>query len=797
MLVPVKWLKDYVDIKFDPKGFADAMTMSGSKVEGIEELGKEIENVVVGKILKTEKHPDADKLTVAQCDVGTEVIQIVTGADNIKEGDYIPIAKHGSTLPGGVKIKKGKLRGVESNGMMCSAQELALDLDKVSENMLDGIYILDGEYPLGADIKDILGLNDTVVEFEITNNRPDCLSILGVARETAATFGVAMKYPDTGFKENSENIKDYIDIEVKNSELCPRYMARMVKNIVIKDSPAWMQERLIKAGVRPINNIVDITNFVMLELGHPMHAFDYRDLEDKKIIVRNAAPGEKITTLDETERKLDESILVIADGKKPTGIAGVMGGYGSEIKNDTTAIIFESANFNPVNIRMTSKKLGLRTEASSRYEKGIDPELAEMALNRACSLVCRLGAGEIVGGSIDIYPAPVKARKLRLNIKKVNDFIGVQDITKEMVIGYFKALEFKAEMADGDLEVTVPTFRDDVEGEADLIEEIARLYGYDKIPVKLMDTTFTQGGKNNRQVIRDLAKSNMAAQGLYEVVTYTFVSPAVYNKINLKAENPLRNAIKLLNPLGEDQSIMRTTIIPNMLEVVSRNYNMKVSEGRFFELSKVYLAEELTVEKLAEERETLTIGMYGDVDFFDLKGVIENLMDELHIDKYRILSSNNDSMHPGRTAELLINNRRIGCLGEVHPEVLDKYDIPVRVYIAELNFEEILRQCNMNIKYKALPKYPSVARDIAIVVAEEITAGQIEEIIRNKGGKLVEDVKFFDIYRGSQIKEGYKSMAYSIVYRSDEKTLSEEDITRVHNKIISSLENQIGAELRQ
>ncbi|HRU42639.1 MAG TPA: phenylalanine--tRNA ligase subunit beta, partial [Candidatus Diapherotrites archaeon] len=389
MLVPVKWLKDYVDIKFDSKGFAEAMTMSGSKVEGIEELGKEIENVVVGKILKTEKHPDADKLTVAQCDVGTEVIQIVTGADNIKEGDYIPIAKHGSTLPGGVKIKKGKLRGIESNGMMCSAQELALDLDKVPADMLDGIYILDGEYPLGADIKVILGLNDAVVEFEITNNRPDCLSILGIAREAAATFGVAMKYPDTGFKENADNIKDYIDIEVKNSELCPRYMARMVKNIVIKDSPAWMQERLIKAGVRPINNIVDITNFVMLEYGHPMHAFDYRDLEDKKIIVRNAMPGEKILTLDETERKLDESMLVIADGKKPTGIAGVMGGYGSEIKNDTTAIIFESANFNPVNIRLTSKKLGLRTEASSRYEKGIDPELAEKALNRACSLVCQ------------------------------------------------------------------------------------------------------------------------------------------------------------------------------------------------------------------------------------------------------------------------------------------------------------------------------------------------------------------------------------------------------------------------
>lgn len=796
MLVPMKWLKDYVDIEVDSKSYVDAMTMSGSKVEAISELGKEIENVVVGKILKIESHPAADKLIIGQVDVGTEVIQIVTGANNIKEGDYIPIAKHGSTLPGGVKIKKGKLRGIESNGMMCSAQELALDLDNLPEDMLDGIYILDKEYPLGADIKEILGLNDAVIEFEITNNRPDCLSIVGIARETAATFGSAMKYPETAFRENGENIKDYIDIQVKNSELCPRYLARMVKNVVIEDSPAWMQERLIKADIRPINNIVDITNFVMLELGHPMHAFDYRDLEDKKIIVRNAMAEETIKTLDETERKLDESILVIADGKKPSGIAGVMGGYGSEIKNDTDTIIFESANFNPVNIRMTSKKLGLRTEASSRYEKGIDPELAAMALDRACSLVEKLGAGEIVGGKIDLYPVPRKARKLNLNVKKVNDFIGVYDITEDMIVKYLTSLEFGVEVK-GELEVTVPTFRDDVEGDADLIEEIARLYGYDKIPVKLMDTTFTQGGKNYRQIIRDMAKTNMAAQGLYEVLTYSFVSPGVYNKINLKAENPLRNAIKLTNPLGEDQSIMRTTIIPNMLEVISRNYNRKIAEGQFFELSKVYMAETVTVEKLAEERETLTIGMYGNVDFFDLKGVVENLMEELNIGKYRILSSNNDSMHPGRTAELLINNKRVGCLGEVHPDVLDKYDIPVRVYAAELNFEEIILQSNLNVKYKSLPKYPSVARDIAIVVTEEITAGQVEEIIRNKGGRLIEEVRLFDIYRGSQIEEGYKSMAYSIVYRSDEKTLSEEDITKVHNKIVNSLVNQVGAALRQ
>ncbi len=796
MLVPLKWLKDYVDIKVDPKDFADAMTMSGSKVEAISESGKEIENVVVGKILKLENHPDADKLLVGQVDVGTEVIQIVTGATNIKEGDYIPIAKHGSTLPGGVRIKRGKLRGLESNGMMCSAQELALELEGLPKDMLEGIYILDKEYPLGADIKEVLGLNDAVIEFEITTNRPDCQSIIGIAREAAATFGTSVQYPATNFKENEENINDYLSIKVENSVLCPRYSARMVKNAVIKDSPAWMQERLIKSGVRPISSIVDITNYVMLELGQPMHAFDYRDLKDKKIIVRNALPGETIKTLDGNQRKLEESMLVIADGKEPTGIGGVMGGYGSEIEDDTDTIVFECANFDPVSIRLTSKKLGLRTDASSRYEKGIDPELVTMALNRACSLVEQLGAGEIVGGKIDLYPNPAVVRKLKLNIQKVNEFLGVDDITEEMVIKYLTSLEFGVKPGE-DLDITLPTFRGDVEGSADLMEEVARLYGYDRIPVKLMDTTFTQGGKNYRQKIRDMAKNNMASQGLFEVMTYSFVSPGIYNRINLRPENPLRNAIKITNPLGEDQGIMRTTLIPNMLEVISRNYNMKAAEGQFFELSKVYLSDMLPLTDLADEREVLAIGMYGDVDFFDLKGVIENLMHELNIKEYSIVSSCNDSMHPGRSAELLSKGRSIGFLGEVHPDVLDNYDIPIRAYAAELDFEELILQSNMNIKYKQLPKYPPVERDIAIVVSEEITAGEVEEIIRKKGERLVEEVRLFDIYRGSQIEKGYKSMAYSIVYRSDEKTLSDEDITKVHKKILNSLTNQVGAELRQ
>ena len=793
MLVPIKWLKDYVDINIDNKSFADAMTMSGSKVEGIEEMGMEIENVVVGKILKVERHPDADKLVVTQIDVGSEIIQIVTGATNIKEGDYIPVAKNGSSLPGGVKIKKGKLRGIESNGMLCSAQELALPLDNLPAELLNGIYILDKEYPLGKDIKEVLGLNDAVVEFEITNNRPDCLSIIGIAREAAATLGEKMKYPEVVVAENNESLSSYVNIEVRNEELCPRYTARVVNNVKIQPSPAWMQDRLLKAGVRSINNIVDITNYVMLEMGQPMHAFDLDMLAGRKIIVRNAQEGEKITTLDNIERTLNESTLVIADQDRIIGIAGIMGGINSEIVESTNTLVFEGASFQATNIRLSSKKLGLRTEASGRYEKGIDTELAEAALERACNLVQLLGAGEIVGGKKDIYSKPKQNRHIKLDTDKARRFIGA-DISTEKMKEYLEALEFSV---DSNFNVTVPTFRDDVEGEADVIEEITRIYGYENIPSKLMDTTFTQGGRSYKQKLIDRAKDILTAQGLYEVFTYSFVSPGVFNKINLKAENPLRNAIKLINPLGEEQSIMRTTLIPNIMDVIARNYNRKIEAGQFFELSKVYLTEKLPLDDLADEREVLTVGMYGNVDFFDIKGIVENLMEELNIKTYRILSSNHDSLHPGRTAELIINNKRIGWLGEAHPDMLDNYDVPARVFIAELNFDEITLQSNPDIKYRSLPKYPSVSRDIAVVVDEEITAGQIEEIIKNKGGKTVEEVKLFDIYRGSQVESGYKSMAYTITYRSVEKTLTEDEIAKVHNKILNSLANQVGASLRQ
>ena len=796
MLIPIKWLNDYVDIEMEAKAFGDAMTMTGSNVETIEEFGKEISGVVVGKIIKQEKHPDADKLSVNQVDVGDEVVQIVTGATNVKVGDYIPVALNGSTLPGGVKIKKGKLRGVESNGMMCSPEELGMDLESVPEEMLDGIYLLHGEYQLGSDVKQILGLDDKVIEFELTNNRPDCMSVIGIAREAAATLDKKVKYPNLTYKENKEDISNYIKIQVDNETLCRRYSAKVIKNVKIIESPAWMQDRLIKSGIRPKNSIVDITNYVMLEFGQPMHAFDYDKLSDKKIIVRNAREGEIMNTLDGKERQLENSMLVIADNNKSIGIAGVMGGENSEIDETTTTIVFESANFEPVNIRLTSKQLGLRTDASSRYEKGIDTELNLLALNRACSLIEQLNVGEIVGGAIDIYPEPKKSRVISLRTKRVEDLIGI-DIKEDDVKKLLNRVNFDTAGSET-ISVTIPTYRDDVEGEADLIEEIARLYGYENIPSKLMDSTATPGGKSFKQKIIDLAKTNLVAQGLFEAYTYSFVSPNVYNKINLSVENPLRNAIRILNPLGEDQSIMRTTIIPNIMDVVSRNFNKKVSEGAFFELSKIYLTEKLPLVDLANECETLTMAMYGkNVDFFSLKGVIENLLEELKIEKYRILPSNNESFHPGRIAELLVNNKRVGFLGEIHPDISTNYDINIRVYVAELNFDEIVSQSKLYTEYKPLPKYPAVDRDIAIVVSDEIIAAQVDEIVRNKGGKLVEEVTLFDIYRGNQVPEGYKSMAYKIIYRSDEKTLTEEDISKVHNKILNSLFNQIGASLRQ
>lgn len=797
MLVPIKWLNDYVSIDADIKEYVDAMTMSGSNVESVKEIGENIDKIVVGKIVEILEHPDAEKLIITKVDIGNEVIQIVTGATNVREGDFIPVALHGSTLPDGTRIKKGKLRGIESNGMLCSPEELELDAEQLPEgtDMAGGIYILEKEYPPGLDIKKVLGLDDKIVEFEITNNRPDCLSILGIARETAATFGKRLKYPDILKPTDSKDVENYLSVDIKNSGLCPRFAVRVVKDITIKSSPSWMQDRLIKSGVRPINNIVDITNYVMLELGQPMHAYDLSKLKGKKIIVRNAEKGEILTTLDEKDRNLDESVLVIADEERAIGIAGIMGGFDSEIDENTKEIALECANFAPVSVRMSSKGLGLRTEASSRFEKGLDLELITLAINRACYLMNELGAGEVVDGIIDIYPKIKEKRVIEFKPERAKWLLGV-DVSAIEIKRMLKSLEFEVE-GEETLHITVPTFRDDIEMEADINEEIARLYGYDNIPSKLMDTTFTQGMISERQKIISMAKDNLAAQGLFEVLTYSFVSPAVFDKINMAENDPLRNAITLMNPLGEDQSIMRTTLIPNMLELIARNYNRKVDKGSFFEISKIYLARALPLAELPDERDTLTIGMYGNYDFYDVKGIIENLLASLNIEDYKILPSKHDSLHPGKTAVLWVNNEEVGCFGEVHPYVLNNYDIPIKVYIAELNFEKIVSGMNLDRKFTPLPKYPSIERDIAIVITNEVSAGQIEDIIRNKGGKLVEKVELFDVYKGSQIEEGYKSLAFRITYRSNDKTLTEDDIAKIHNRIINSLTNQVGAILRQ
>lgn len=787
MKIPYKWLLEYVDLDKDIKVVADALTMSGSKVEEIIENGKEIDRVVTAKLVKLEKHPDADKLQICQVDIKDEVIQIVTGATNIKEGDIVPAALHGSSLAGGVKIKKGKLRGVESNGMLCSEAELGI----VDENSVHGIMILPEGTPIGVDIKEVLGLNGGVIDFEITSNRADCFSVYGIAREASATFDVPLKNIDLSFSENNDSINNYLKVEVK-SELCSRYIAKMVKNVKIKPSPDWMQQRLEEAGVRAINNMVDITNYVMLELGQPLHAFDYRDIADKKIVVRRAYDNEKLVTLDGNERTLDSSMLVIADDKRAVGVAGVMGGENSEIKEDTTAIVFESANFNGPNTRITSKKLGLRTEASSRFEKELDPNLAETAINRVCHLVDLLGAGEVVGGVIDIYPNPVLPHSINVSSKWVNEFIGINSSAEQMK-SMLRGLGMEVS-GEERLEIKVPTFRQDVKIKEDVAEEIARLYGYDKIPsVKMNGETVEAVWTNEQKLIR-FVKNIMAASGLYEVLTYSFVSPKVYDNINLPKDDVLRNNVVIKNPLGEDFSVMRTTVIPSILELLGRNYSRDNKEAGLFEIAKVYIPGK---ELLPDEREKLIIGMYGKVDFYILKGIIENLLLELGIQKPEYAREiSNPTFHPGRTAKLLVRKQDAGVFGEIHPEVSEKYGIDERVYIAELDLKLIYEASKIDRKYKALPKFPASMRDIALLINDEVPVGDIDSVINKSGKELIEKVELFDVYKGKQVPEGMKSVAYSITYRAENRTLKDEEVNSVHEKVVKSLVEKLGAQLR-
>lgn len=792
MNLPMSWLNDYMDIDAEPKEYADRLTMSGSKVEGFENMGENVQNVVAGKVLTCVDHPDSDHLHVCTVDAGTgETLQIVCGAPNVKAGIIVPTALIGAVLPDG-KIKKTKMRGVESQGMLCSHDELGITEDMLGYEPEYGILILPDDTPIGKDIRDIFGMNETVVEFEITSNRPDCFSIIGLARETAATFGKKFTIPEVKFSENNENIADTLSVEVLDKDKCKRYCARMVKNVKIGPSPAWMQERLRACGVRPINNIVDITNYVLLEYGQPMHAFDLRDLADNKIIVRRAENGEVIKTLDEQDRTLTSDDLVIADGKKAVAVAGVMGGFNSEVKDDTTTVVFESATFDGASVRLTAQRVGLRTEASSRYEKGLDYNNTVPAVERACQLVEELACGENIGGMIDVMGNVTDMKSLPFRPDKINAFLGT-DISTEQMVKYFDALEIKTDLDK--MTVTPPSFRPDLEGEADIAEEVARFYGYDKIPVTLLSGEATCGKKTDRQQAQDKIMETLTAMGMYEIYTYTFTSPSIFDKLNIPSESALRNAVKISNPLGEDTSIMRTTTIASMLDILSRNYNYRNVSARLFEIGKVFIPTE--EGRLPDEPFKITMGMYGDnADFFDLKGMCESLFDSLHVKgvKYEAVTDN-PTFHPGRCAKVSAGGKTLGIIGEIHPAVSRKYGIETPVYIAELDFENVFLNIKSELKFKELPKYPAVTRDIAMLVDKAVPVADIEAVIEKASGKMLETLTLFDVYEGAQIPDGKKSVAYSAVYRASDRSLTGEEVQTVFDKVVRKLEG-IGAQLR-
>lgn len=794
MLVPLKWLRDYVDIDIDTQEFADMMTMTGSKVEKVDFFGKETNGVEVCKILEIEQHPDADRLKVTKVEVANgEILQIVTNATNIKVGDYVPVARIGAVLPGDFKIKKGKLRGVLSEGMFCGAEELTIPSAFVEDHKKDGIYILDHQdsFELGMDVRDVLGINDALIEFEITSNRPDCRSIIGIAREAAVTLGKELKYPEIKVQACDEEMSFEIDIQ---TDLCKRYCGRVVKDVKVGPSPYWMQRKLIEAGMRPISNIVDITNYVMLELGQPLHAFDLDDIKYNKMTVKMVEEGEKFTTLDGVERTLTSDMLVIGNQDKTLDLAGIMGGENSEIKDTTTSIFIEGASFAKENIRATSKKLGLRTEASSRFEKGIDINLAEEAVNRACQLIEELGCGTVLNGMLDYYPQKEEVQKVTVNPVRINKLLGV-NVPMDQFINILESLEFKCNLVSSEvLELEVPTFRLDITEDADILEEIARIYGYDNIPSASLEGNATAGVKTEKQKFIDNVKSNSIACGLNEILTYSFVSPRGVDKINLPADDEKRNFVKIMNPLGEETSVMRTTLIPNMLDVISTNISHKVEEVSAFECGNTFIPQ----EGLPIETKKYCVGMYGkEVDFFVLKGVIESVLNNVGLKGYEIEpETTNLTFHPGRCAKIVYNNIYIGTFGELHPDVIENYNLGQRVYVAEINIDTVFENLNLTKSYNPLPKYPSTSRDIALIVKDEVFVKQIEDIIKANGEDLVESYKLFDVYKGAQIKEGHKSIAYSITYRSKDKTLTDEDVAKVHEKILSELSEKLNANLR-
>lgn len=793
MLLPINWLKDYVDIENTPREIADELTLSGSHVESIDELNRGIKNVVIGRINKIKPHDNADKLVVCKVDIGKEVLTIVTGAKNIKEGDYVPVALVGAKLSNGLEIELTDFRGIDSYGMLISLEELGFSDSVIAKEFKDGIYIFDKEYELGSDATKVLGIDDHVIEFEITPNRPDCLSLIGMARETAATFNRKLNEPDLIIKDEVDDIYDYTNgIEVKTDK-CIRYYSKVLKDVKVAKSPLWLQSYLMKAGMRPVNNIVDITNFVMLEYGEPLHAFDLQDLEGKKVIVRQAEYGELLTTLDGVERKLDSDDIVIADAKQAIGIAGIMGGLDSEITGDTRTILLEGANFNSKNVRLTSKKLGLRTEASTRFEKGIDPNVCKLAVDRVCQLVEEIGAGEVVANSIDVYNEVSRPKEITLRPERANKLLGI-DIEPNQMLDYLNSLEIESKIEDGVIKSIVPTFRMDLIIEADLIEEVGRLYGFHNIKSKPLVGSLTRGIKSYDSILAHKVKSILTGMGLNEVMTYSFISPRAYDKINMKEDNYIR----LMNPLGEDYSVMRTSLIPNMLDLLSNNINKGIDSVYAYEIGNIFLPKQLPVVELPEERKILSLGLYGDnVDFYFIKDIVESMLRQLGIKEISYMrEENNNIFHSGRAANILVADEVLGTIGEIHPDLGKNYDVDERIYIASIDFEKVIDLTNLDKKYKELGRFPAMTRDIALTIDEDIMVGDIEKLIEKHGRELIEDIELFDIYRGDQIEEGKKSVAFSIVYRSYERTLRDDEINSIQELIIGDLESSFDAKLR-
>ena len=806
MNTSLSWIKAYVpDLDVTAQEYTDAMTLTGTKVEGFEKMDADLDKIVVGQIDKIEKHPDADKLIICQVNIGTESIQIVTGAPNVKEGDKVPVVldggrvagghEPGQRVAGGIKIKKGKLRGVESNGMMCSIEELGSNRDMYPDAPEYGIYIFPEDTEVGADAIEVLGLHDVVFEYEITSNRVDCYSVVGIAREAAATFHKEFCPPVVTATGNDEDVNDYIKVTVKNTDLCPRYCARIVKNIKIAPSPEWMQRRLASVGIRPINNLVDITNYVMEEYGQPMHAYDLDTIANHEIIVRTAEADEKFTTLDGQERQMDEDVLMICDGEKSIGIAGIMGGEKSMITDNVKTMLFEAACFDGTNIRKSSKRVGLRTDASGKFEKGLDPNNAQAAIDRACQLIEEMGAGEVVGGMVDVYGKKKEPVRVPFDPEAINNLLGTE-IAEEDMIGYFKKIDLEYDKEKR--EVIAPTFRHDLFRMADLAEEVARFYGYDNIPTTLPRGEATTGKLSFKLRVEEIARDIAEFCGFSQGMTYSFESPKVFDKLLLPEDSPLRQTVDIVNPLGEDYSVMRTTSLNGMLTSLATNYNRRNKNVRLYELGNVYLPKALPLTELPEERMQFTLGMYGDGDFFSMKGVVEEFFEKVGLHKKETYDPNAGKtyLHPGRQANIIYDGTVVGYLGEVHPDVADNYGIGTRAYIAVIDMPEIVKKATFDRKYTGIAKFPAVTRDISMVMPKEILVGQVEEVIEKKGGTYLESYALFDIYEGEQIKKGFKSVAYSIVFRAKDKTLEEAEITSAMNKILEGLE-ALGIELRK